>query len=166
MDSITVNKKQRILVVCGVKNSGKTTLIEKIVPVLVKQGVKTVVIKHDGHDFTSDVPGTDSDRFQKAGAYGTAVFSPYRSMVVKEECNTEIEEMISQFPEAEFIIIEGMKNSAYPKIELVRNGISGEPVSNPEGRILIVTDYEKGKFEEETVEFDDVEGILSHLHLS
>ncbi|MBU3875007.1 molybdopterin-guanine dinucleotide biosynthesis protein B [Faecalicatena sp. AGMB00832] len=166
MDSIAVKKHQRILVVCGVKNSGKTTLIEKIVHRLAEQGVKTAVIKHDGHDFSSDVPGTDSDRFQKAGAYGTAVFSPHHSMVVKEECNTGIEEMISQFPEAEFIIIEGMKNSEYPKIELVRNGISDQPVSNPEGRILIVTDYEKGKFEEETVGFEDIEGLLCRLHLS
>ena len=54
------NKKQFILAVSGVKNSGKTTLITKLLPGLKKRGLQVAVIKHDGHDFEADVPGTDS----------------------------------------------------------------------------------------------------------
>ena len=39
----------QILAVCGVKNSGKTTLLEKITAHLSKEGIKIAVIKHDGH---------------------------------------------------------------------------------------------------------------------
>ena len=64
-----------VCAVCGVKNTGKTTLIEKLIREYAARGVRTAVIKHDGHDFICDVPGTDSSRFYEAGAYGTAVFS-------------------------------------------------------------------------------------------
>jgi molybdopterin-guanine dinucleotide biosynthesis protein B len=78
-------------------------------------GLKVAVIKHDGHDFESDVPGTDSWKHQKAGAYGTAVFSKNRVMITKE-CEGLDEVQIAQaFPEADVILIEGLKNSDYPK---------------------------------------------------
>lgn len=53
-------KRPAVLAVSGVHNSGKTTLLEKLLPVLRSRGLKVGVIKHDGHDFTPDVPGTDS----------------------------------------------------------------------------------------------------------
>ena len=61
-------RKQFILAVSGVKNSGKTTLITKILPFLKAKGLNVAVIKHDGHDFEADVPETDSWNFAKAGA--------------------------------------------------------------------------------------------------
>lgn len=64
-----------IFAVSGYKNTGKTTLITGIIPILTEKGYQVAVIKHDGHEFESDVPGTDSYQHQKAGAYGTAVFS-------------------------------------------------------------------------------------------
>lgn len=61
-------KRPAVLAVSGVHNSGKTTLLEKLLPVLRSRGLKVGVIKHDGHDFTPDVPGTDSYRLREAGA--------------------------------------------------------------------------------------------------
>jgi molybdopterin-guanine dinucleotide biosynthesis protein B len=101
--------------ISGYKNTGKTTLITRLIPELKKLGLKVAVIKHDGHDFESDVPGTDSWRHQQAGAYGTAVFSGNRVMITKE-CQGIDETQIAQaFPEADVILIEGLKNSLYPK---------------------------------------------------
>ena len=74
------NKKQFILAVSGVKNSGKTTLITKLLPELKKRGLRVAVIKHDGHDFEADVPGTDSWKYAQAGADGTCVFSSGKHM--------------------------------------------------------------------------------------
>ena len=51
-------KRPAVLAVSGVHNSGKTTLLEKLLPVLRSRGLKVGIIKHDGHDFTPDVPGT------------------------------------------------------------------------------------------------------------
>lgn len=101
--------------ISGYKNSGKTTLLTELIPVLTKRGYRVAVIKHDGHDFESDVPGTDSWRHQKAGAYGTAVFSENRIMVTKK-CKGIDETILAQcFPEADIILIEGLKDSSYPK---------------------------------------------------
>lgn len=60
-------KKQKIIAISGVKNSGKTTLITRLIPHLKDRGIKIAVIKHDGHDFEPDVIGTDSYRYREAG---------------------------------------------------------------------------------------------------
>lgn len=107
--------KPIIYAICGYKNSGKTTLITKLIPLLNEKGYKVATIKHDGHDFVGDVPDTDSYKHKMAGAYGTAVFSEHRYQIVKEiEGVTEID-LMKFFPEADIILIEGLKNSGYPK---------------------------------------------------
>lgn len=114
MDTSSV-KKPFFFAVSGYKNTGKTTLITRLLPVLTARGYRVAVIKHDGHDFEGDVPGTDSYRHQEAGAYGTAVFSENR-MLVNKQCQGVDERMLAEaFPEADIILIEGLKDSAYPK---------------------------------------------------
>lgn len=114
MGTPTVGKCPFIFSVRGLKNSGKTTLITSLIPELKSRGYQVAVIKHDGHDFESDVPGTDSYRHQEAGAYGTAVFSDHRILVTKQCQGTAVEDLISAFPEADIILIEGLKHSSYP----------------------------------------------------
>ncbi len=104
-----------VFAVSGYKNSGKTTLITKLIPELKDRGYRVAVIKHDGHDFESDVPGTDSYRHQKAGAYGTAVFSANRFLITKECRGITERDLFAAFPEADIILLEGLKNSSYPK---------------------------------------------------
>lgn len=107
--------KPIIYAICGYKNSGKTTLITKLIPLLNEKGYKVATIKHDGHDFVGDVPDTDSYRHKRAGAYGTAVFSEHRFQIVKETKGITELDLMKFFPEADIILIEGMKNSKYPK---------------------------------------------------
>lgn len=159
MDHSFVRETQKLIAVCGVKNSGKTTLLVKLVKELSGRGVKVAVIKHDGHDFNCDISGTDSYRLKEAGAYGTAVFSDSRIFIHKTGTVGTVKQLAGMFPEAEIIFLEGMKESAYPKIEVLREGISRIPVSNPEGRFLIVTDREPKEYQEETAGFDDIERI-------
>lgn len=129
-----------VIAVCGVKNSGKTTLITKLIPILRAKGLHVAVIKHDGHDFEPDVPGTDSSRHREAGAYGCAVFSDHRFMITKEQRETTAEELTAFFPEADLILLEGFKYSRYPKVEVVRRGNSTQSVCEREGLLAIVTD--------------------------
>lgn len=106
-----------IFAVSGEKNSGKTTLIEAMLPILKEKGIKTAVIKHDGHSFEPDVPGTDTYRFLKNGAAGTAVYDSGKFMLVKY-CSVSEKDLFEAFPDADLILIEGLKNSDYPKIYL------------------------------------------------
>ena len=76
-------KRPAVLAVSGLHNSGKTTLLEKLLPALRSRGLKVGIIKHDGHDFTPDVPGTDSYRLREAGAEGVAVYSGQRYLLTE-----------------------------------------------------------------------------------
>ena len=148
-----------VIAVCGVKNSGKTTLLCALTRYLSAQGLKVAVIKHDGHDFACDVEGTDSHAVMDAGAYGTAVFSDWRIFVHKTGTGEDEHFLTSLFPEADLIFVEGLKDRPYPKIEVIRQGISDTPVSNPEGRFLIVTDFPEGTFDEPQLAFGEIEAI-------
>ena len=77
--------KPKIFAVSGIKNSGKTTLIEKIVTALSHEGYRVGVIKHDGHEFKADHEGTDSYRHKQAGATSVIVYSATKIMMVKDE---------------------------------------------------------------------------------
>lgn len=121
-------RKPFILAVSGRKNSGKTTLITRILPVLSEYGLKVATIKHDGHDFDADIPGTDTYRHMEAGAYGTAIFSSEKYMVIKKQSSVLPEHLMEQFPEADLLILEGFKHADYPKIEVLRKANSTECV--------------------------------------
>ena len=113
-------KRPAELAVSGLHNSGKTTLLEKLLPALRSRGLKVGIIKHDGHDFTPDVPGTDSYRLREAGAEGVAVYSGQRYLLT---------EMFRLTEQDLLALLEGFKDSGWPKIEVVRKEISDTPVS-------------------------------------
>lgn len=119
-----------ILCICGTKNVGKTTFIEKLIRELSSNEIKVAAIKHDGHDFIPDVPGTDSARFRKAGAEFISIFSENRSLVYGEQDildeETYVRELISQIHNVDLILVEGLKTSHFDKLEVLRKGVSYE----------------------------------------
>ena len=123
-------KHPAVLAISGVHNSGKTTLLEKLIPLLRARGLKVGVIKHDGHDFTPDVPGTDSYRLREAGAEGVAVYSGQRYLLTEAFRLTE-QDLLALFERHgyDLVLLEGFKDSGWPKIEVVRREISDTPVS-------------------------------------
>lgn len=135
-------KQPFLFAVSGVKNSGKTTLITKLIPIFKKYGLCVATIKHDGHDFEADVPGTDTHAHMQAGAHGTAVFSKTKYMIVKQEEKVSEQGLAEYFPEADIILLEGFKYSGYPKLELVRKGNSEGSVCHNQGLIAIVSDFD------------------------
>lgn len=140
MDAVRKQEKPFVAAVSGVKNSGKTTFLEKLVKELTARAYQVAVIKHDGHEFQSDREGTDTYRMQQAGAYGTCIFSKGQWQAVKKEPQPDVEKLMDFFPEADLILIEGLKNSPYPKFELVRGGISEKSICDPRTLLALVTD--------------------------
>ena len=92
--------------VSGIKNSGKTTFLEKLVLELTQRGYRVAVIKHDGHEFQADRDGEIDDWMQQAGAYGTCIFSKGQWQMVKKQPDVKVEELIGFFPEVDFILLE------------------------------------------------------------
>lgn len=158
------NKQKPILIaISGVKNSGKTTLVTKIIPRLVSLGYKVATIKHDGHDFKADVEGTDSFKHKEAGAYGTAVFSKTKFMLVKEQEDLSERDLIKCFPEADIILLEGFKYSKYPKLEIVRKAVSENYVCQRETLIALVTDLEDEFERIRKININDIDEIIDVL---
>lgn len=151
-----------VIAVSGVKNSGKTTLIEKLIPALNARGVKTAVLKHDGHSFAADREGTDTCRFLAAGALGAAIFDGEKFQAVKFAAVTE-RDLIALYPEADLILLEGFKWMDYPKIELVRRGVSEKPVCETETLLALVTDTDCRIPGLPTFAFEDVEPLADLL---
>ncbi len=114
---------QRIIGVCGFKNSGKTTLVEKLVCHLTGRGFKISTVKHAHHDFDIDHEGRDSFRHRKAGATEVAVVSQHRWAIMHELRSDEppsLDEVLSKLAPCDLVIVEGYKRDSHDKIE-VRN---------------------------------------------
>lgn len=135
-------KTPPIIAVSGVKNSGKTTFLERLIPLLRKRGYRVAVIKHDGHDFVPDVPETDSFRFAAAGAEGVAIFSDRRFMAICRTGAASVETLAPLFGDVDLILVEGLKDSAYPKLEIIRGAVSNRSVCPPETLLAVVTDVD------------------------
>lgn len=103
----------------GYKNSGKTTLICALIPLLKQLGHTVAVIKHDAHDFFHiDLPETDTWRQREAGASGIAITSASRTTRM-EERGSGLSELIASFGDYDYILIEGFKSESYPKFVMI-----------------------------------------------
>lgn len=156
-----------VLCVSGVKNSGKTGLIIKLINEFIKKGFRVGVIKHDGHDFSLDsldVENTDSYRFFEAGAKASSVYSAtkYCTYGYSDE-ETSFDRILDSYSDLDIVIIEGMKNSSYPKIEIIRKEISEISVCNEESLICIASDLEHIDTTVSVVNLNDISEIVNKI---
>jgi len=107
-------------------NSGKTTLIEKIVTILKERGLRVAVVKHTSKGFDLDKPGKDSWRFQQAGAEAVILAGPDKVALIKRvERQPSPHELEQLAGDVDLVLYEGFKGDGENKIEVFRQGISG-----------------------------------------
>jgi molybdopterin-guanine dinucleotide biosynthesis protein MobB len=133
-----------ILSIVGRTNSGKTTLIEQLLPALARRGYRVATIKHHHHgDFQADHPGKDSWRHARAGAVATAL-AGRRRLAVFQSLDAELtpDEIARRFViRPDLVLTEGYKEAFYPKIEVLRVAQGAEPLCRKEDRLIaLVTD--------------------------
>lgn len=104
-----------ILSIVGKSNTGKTTLIEKLVPVLTSKGIKVAVVKHAHKGFELDVEGKDSDRIFRAGA-DVAIVSDEKIALIQR--GGDLKTALEFFRGHDLILTEGFSKENYPKIAL------------------------------------------------
>ncbi len=164
---------QRIIGVCGFKNSGKTTLVEKLVRHLTGLGYKISTVKHAHHDFDIDHEGRDSFRHRLAGATEVAVVSQNRFAIMHELRGAEppsLGEILAKLSPCDLVIVEGYKRDAHDKIEVRNLGLNHEVLAGNDPTIVAVA--ATGAIEAAIPVFDrdDVRAlarfILQHTHLS
>jgi molybdopterin-guanine dinucleotide biosynthesis protein B len=124
---------QPIFGVVGWKNSGKTTLMSRLIHELSQRGYEVSVIKHAHEKFEIDHPGRDSFKMREAGARQVMLSSPRRFAVMRELGDAPemtFAELLPYAGPCDLILVEGYKREAYPKIEIRREGAaSREPLS-------------------------------------
>ena len=105
----------------GWSDTGKTTFIEKLIPVLVKSGLRVGTVKHHKRGFEMDRAGKDSWRHKQAGAAATLVSSPVRiGMVQDVDHDYTLDELLPFFRNVDLVLAEGYKHEAEKKIEVFR----------------------------------------------
>lgn len=131
-----------IICIVGRKNSGKTLLIERLIPQLQALGYRIGTLKHHHHKTNLDVEGKDSWRHSQAGADAVAILSPVQ-FVLFRKVNTDVtpESLVPLLGEVDCVLLEGFKASPYPKIEIHRPALDSEPLcAQKDHLIALVSD--------------------------
>ncbi len=111
-----------VLAFVGRKNSGKTTLLEKLIAELAHRGIDVATCKHHGHpDFEIDIPGKDSYRHRAAGASAVVVMSDIRLGFVEELGKPKsCADALALLPNHDIVLVEGFRDEGLPYVEIMR----------------------------------------------
>jgi molybdopterin-guanine dinucleotide biosynthesis protein B/molybdopterin-guanine dinucleotide biosynthesis protein len=142
-DAPAADAQPALVAIVGKSDSGKTTLIEKVVPELVKLGLRVGTVKHDAHSFEIDHPGKDSWRHGQAGAEAYVIASPERlAFIAKLDGELPLTEIVGRYYGGfDIVVAEGYKRTAPHRVELFRVGAGHtEPLCGPGEAIALVTD--------------------------
>ncbi|MFN3346636.1 MAG: molybdopterin-guanine dinucleotide biosynthesis protein B [Candidatus Bipolaricaulaceae bacterium] len=128
----------KVLAVIGHQGAGKTTLICQLIPVLRARGYRVGTVKHVGPEVEPDTPGKDSFRHREAGAERVLLYSQRLGALFWDHLGDPVEEYIARYmDDLDLVILEGFKESTFPKIEVYRGG---EPLAGRTPVLAVVTD--------------------------
>lgn len=153
-----------VVCIIGEQDSGKTTLIEKLIGEFVRRGYRVSTVKHTAHSFELDREGSDSYRHTKAGADKVALSHLMQfAMIEKRMAERGLDDIVHLLePDTDIILAEGYKGlKDYPKIKLIKD--SPEIVSREEN--LIATVGSGRSIKEDIPDFDinDPRAIVDFL---
>jgi molybdopterin-guanine dinucleotide biosynthesis protein MobB len=136
-----MNTPKPVLGFAAFSGTGKTTLLEKLIPLLTAENIRIGMVKHAHHDFDIDQPGKDSYRLRKAGAQQVLIASSQRQALMMENVTPQeprLDELVSRLDldNIDLVLIEGFKHVPFPKIELHRKAL-GKTLLYPEDPDII-----------------------------
>jgi molybdopterin-guanine dinucleotide biosynthesis protein B len=139
---IEPRRKTPVIGIAGWKNSGKTTLVERLVAELVRRGWRVATVKHAHHEAQIDDGATDSARHRRAGAAEVALVTGARWAIVHElrgEEEPTLDEVLARLSPSDLVIVEGYKREPIPKIEVRRaEQASKEPLAAGDPNVIAI----------------------------
>lgn len=117
----------------GWSGSGKTVLLEKLVPQFAARGLRVSLIKHAHHEFDVDVPGKDSHRHREAGCSEVLIGSARRWALMHElrqDAEPTLAHLLTRLSPCDLVLVEGYKRESMPKLEIYRHE-NGKPAIHP-----------------------------------
>ena len=153
-----------VLGVAGWKNSGKTTLITKLVVELGSRGYRIATVKHAHHEADVDHEGTDTFRHRKAGATEVAIVTSSRWAVIhelREEPEPALSEILERLSPTDLVLVECYKREPIPKIEVRRQAAArADPLARDDPNVIaIVCDGPAEANDRPVFSIDDIVGI-------
>jgi molybdopterin-guanine dinucleotide biosynthesis protein B len=133
-----------IVCIVGHSGSGKTTLIEALLGELRRRGRRVAVFKHTSKAFDMDRSGKDTWRYARAGCESLAIVGPHGSAVLKSGLREgALEEALAVAGiDADIVLVEGLHDSPWPKIEVSRGGDDRGLRCRPEELLALVGEAE------------------------
>lgn len=130
----------KVIGFAGYSGSGKTQLVERLIPALKLRGLRVSVAKHAHHNFDIDHPGKDSWRHREAGAFEVVVASDRRLALMREferPAELSVHHLIAElYDGVDWVLVEGFKSSNLLKIEVWRPE-SGKPARYPDDDFIV-----------------------------
>lgn len=158
-------EKTPMVGVAGWKNSGKTTLVCRLIEHFRAQGLRVATIKHSHHDVTFGAG--DSERHRAAGAAQIALVTPHKLALFEDFAGNGVPRLdeVAAKLDADLIIVEGYKSAPIPKIEVRRREAASHAAlaSGDETVIAIASDFDVGKADVPVFTLDDVTGIAQTI---
>ncbi|MFN9480701.1 MAG: molybdopterin-guanine dinucleotide biosynthesis protein B [Betaproteobacteria bacterium] len=127
--------------IIGYSNTGKTTLIEKLIPIFRARGLSVSAVKNAHHGFDMDRPGKDSFRYREAGAGQVLIATGQRWALLTEtpQRAATLDELLALLAPCDLAIVEGFKSEGQiPRIEVRRSVISAPPIFPPDPNVIAV----------------------------
>ncbi|MCL1861697.1 MAG: molybdopterin-guanine dinucleotide biosynthesis protein B [Proteobacteria bacterium] len=155
-----------VFIFVGHSNSGKTTLIERLIPELARRGIRVATIKHAHHKVQLDTEGKDSWRYKNAGAALSMLVTTNALQLVADAIEErEPVQLARRFlGEADIVLAEGFSHVPGPKIEVLRRGLGKPPRCEiGDGLIAIATDCPEVYPELPHFTLDDLEALANFL---
>ena len=136
----------------GRHNSGKTTLIERLIAELTNRGLDVGSVKHHTHgNFEIDVPGKDSYRHKMAGATEVVIASPVKLARVRDlDDEVECSDIVDSMPGHDIVIVEGYRKSGLPTIEIMRKA-NERDLAFSKDFLEVVQNFKKHELNDETL---------------
>jgi molybdopterin-guanine dinucleotide biosynthesis protein B len=131
----------RIVGLAGWSGSGKTSLVVRLLPVLIASGLRVSTMKHAHHEFDIDRPGKDSYEHRRAGATEVIVTSANRWALMHElrgAPEATIEHLLARMSPVDLLLIEGFKGHAHDKIEVFRRSLGKPLLAAVDHRVVAV----------------------------
>lgn len=131
----------RVLGIVGWSGSGKTSLLIRLVPLLVQSGLRVATLKHAHHEFDVDTPGKDSYEHRKAGASEVIICSARRWVQMHElgnEPEPTLAALLQRVSTCDLVLIEGFKRERHPKLEVFRSVVGKVPLYPDDPQVLAV----------------------------
>lgn len=156
----------------GYSNTGKTTLIERLIPIFRGRGLAVSAIKNAHHGFDMDRPGKDSFRYREAGAGQVLIATGERWALLTEtpRAAATLDELLARLDPCDLVIVEGFKSEGQiPRIEVRRTSNTEPPIFPHDPNVIAVAADHPVGTELPALDLNDAAKIaafiVEHLHL-